>query len=81
MLVRTGHHSDVLEVELTARGIPFVKYGGLRFTEAAHVKDFMAAARIVANPADNLGVVPGGAAARGDRARDRTADRRRVAAR
>jgi DNA helicase II / ATP-dependent DNA helicase PcrA len=54
VLVRAAHHSDVVEVELTARGIPFVKYGGLRFTEAAHVKDFMAAARIVANPADNL---------------------------
>jgi DNA helicase-2/ATP-dependent DNA helicase PcrA len=54
VLVRASHHSDVLEIELTARGIPFVKYGGLRFTEAAHVKDFMAAARIVANPADDL---------------------------
>ena len=54
MLVRTAHHSDLLEIELTARGIPYVKYGGLRFTEAAHVKDFIAAARIVANPADDL---------------------------
>ena len=54
VLVRTAHHSDLLEIELTARGIPFVKYGGLRFTEAAHVKDFIAAARIVANPADDL---------------------------
>ena len=54
VLVRAAHHSDVLEMELAARGIPFVKYGGLRFTEAAHVKDFLAAARIVANPADDL---------------------------
>jgi DNA helicase II / ATP-dependent DNA helicase PcrA len=54
VLVRTSHHSDLLEVELTARGIPYVKYGGLRFTEAAHVKDFLAAARVVANPADQL---------------------------
>jgi DNA helicase-2/ATP-dependent DNA helicase PcrA len=54
VLVRTGHHSDVLEIELSARGIPFVKYGGLRFTEAAHVKDFLAAARVVANPADDI---------------------------
>ena len=54
VLVRAAHHSDVLEIELAARGIPFVKYGGLRFTEAAHVKDFLAAARIVANPADDL---------------------------
>jgi DNA helicase-2/ATP-dependent DNA helicase PcrA len=54
VLVRAAHHSDVLEVELAARGIPFIKYGGLRFTEAAHVKDFLAAARIVANPADDV---------------------------
>jgi len=54
VLVRAAHHSDVLELELTARGIPFVKYGGLRFTEAAHVKDFLAAARVVANPADDI---------------------------
>jgi DNA helicase-2/ATP-dependent DNA helicase PcrA len=54
VLVRAAHHSDVLEVELSARGIPFVKYGGLKFTEAAHVKDFLAAARVVANPADDL---------------------------
>jgi DNA helicase-2/ATP-dependent DNA helicase PcrA len=54
VLVRAAHHSDVLEIELAARGIPFVKYGGLRITEAAHVKDFLAAARIVANPADDI---------------------------
>jgi DNA helicase II / ATP-dependent DNA helicase PcrA len=54
VLIRAAHHSDVLEVELAARRIPFVKYGGLRFTEAAHVKDFLAAARVVANPADDL---------------------------
>jgi DNA helicase-2/ATP-dependent DNA helicase PcrA len=54
VLVRAAHHTDVLEVELAARGIPFVKYGGLRFTEAAHVKDFLAAARVVTNPADDI---------------------------
>ncbi len=54
VLVRAAHHSDLLEIELAGRGIPYVKYGGLRFTEAAHVKDFLAAARIVANPADEL---------------------------
>src|SRR6266496_282787 len=54
VLVRAANHSDVLEVELSARGIPFVKYGGLKFTEAAHVKDFLAAARVVANPSDDL---------------------------
>ncbi len=54
VLVRAAHHSDLLEIELAARGIPYVKYGGLRFTEAAHVKDFLAAARVVVNPADDL---------------------------
>ncbi|MGE5135174.1 MAG: ATP-dependent helicase [Gemmatimonadota bacterium] len=54
VLVRAAHHSDVLEIELSARGIPFVKYGGLKFTEAAHVKDFLAAARVIANPADDV---------------------------
>jgi DNA helicase-2/ATP-dependent DNA helicase PcrA len=44
----------MLEIELAAARIPFVKYGGLRFTEAAHVKDFLAAARLVANPSDDL---------------------------
>jgi DNA helicase-2/ATP-dependent DNA helicase PcrA len=54
VLVRSAHHSDVLEIELAARAIPYVKYGGLRFTEAAHVRDFLAALRVVANPADDI---------------------------
>jgi DNA helicase II / ATP-dependent DNA helicase PcrA len=54
VLVRAGHHSDILEIELGARKIPYVKFGGLRFTDTAHVKDFLAAARVVANPADDL---------------------------
>jgi DNA helicase-2/ATP-dependent DNA helicase PcrA len=54
VLVRAGHHSDILEVELSARKIPYVKFGGLRFTDTAHVRDFLAAARILANPADDL---------------------------
>ncbi|HET9894898.1 MAG TPA: ATP-dependent helicase [Streptosporangiaceae bacterium] len=54
VLVRSAHHSDVLEIELAARGIPFVKYGGLRFTEAAHVRDFLAALRVITNPADDV---------------------------
>ncbi len=54
VLVRAAQHSAVLEIELSVRGIPFVKYGGLRFTEAAHVKDFLAAARVLANPADDI---------------------------
>jgi DNA helicase II / ATP-dependent DNA helicase PcrA len=54
VLVRSAHHSDVLEVELTARNIPFVKYGGIRFTEAAHVRDLLAALRVLINPADDI---------------------------
>jgi DNA helicase-2/ATP-dependent DNA helicase PcrA len=54
VLMRTGHHSDLLELELTARRIPFVKFGGLKFLEAAHVKDFLAALRLVSNPQDEV---------------------------
>jgi DNA helicase II / ATP-dependent DNA helicase PcrA len=54
VLMRTGHHSDLLEVELTARRIPFVKFGGLKFLEAAHVKDFLAALRLAINPRDEV---------------------------
>jgi len=52
VLFRAGHHSDQLEVELTRRGIPFVKYGGLKFLEAAHVKDMLSLLRWVENPKD-----------------------------
>jgi DNA helicase II / ATP-dependent DNA helicase PcrA len=54
VLVRASHHSDILEIELSARHIPYVKFGGLRFTDTAHVRDFLAIARILANPADEL---------------------------
>jgi DNA helicase-2/ATP-dependent DNA helicase PcrA len=42
VLFRTSHHSARLEIELTGRNIPFVKYGGLKFIEAAHIKDLLA---------------------------------------
>jgi DNA helicase-2/ATP-dependent DNA helicase PcrA len=54
VLFRTGHDSDLLELELARRGIPFVKYGGLRFLDAAHVKDFIALLRLVDNAADEV---------------------------
>lgn len=54
VLVRAAHHSDLVEVELTARGVPYRKYGGLRFLEAAHVKDLTASLRLLDNPADDL---------------------------
>jgi DNA helicase-2/ATP-dependent DNA helicase PcrA len=54
VLMRTSHDSDLLELELARRDIPFVKYGGLRYLEAAHVKDFLALLRLADNPADRL---------------------------
>ena len=54
VLFRAAHHSDLLELELGARRIPYVKFGGLRFLEAAHVKDLVCALRLVINPCDEL---------------------------
>src|SRR5439155_15797729 len=54
VLMRAGHHSALLEVELGRRNIPFVKYGGLKFLEAAHVKDVLCVLRWVENPRDEL---------------------------
>ena len=54
VLFRTGTHSDVLEIELAKRKIPFVKYGGLKFLEAAHVKDLLAVLRWADNPRNQL---------------------------
>jgi DNA helicase-2/ATP-dependent DNA helicase PcrA len=54
VLFRASHHSADLEIELSRRRIPFVKYGGLRYLEAAHVKDLLAAFRLVDNPRDEM---------------------------
>jgi ATP-dependent DNA helicase UvrD/PcrA len=54
VLMRTSHDSDLLELELARRRIPFVKYGGLRYLEAAHVKDFVALLRLADNSADDV---------------------------
>jgi ATP-dependent DNA helicase UvrD/PcrA len=54
VLFRASHHSDQLEVELARRGIPFVKYGGLKFLEAAHVKDALCVLRWIENPRDAI---------------------------
>ena len=54
VLMRTSHDSALLELELSRRQIPFVKYGGLRYLEAAHVKDLIALLRLVANPLNEL---------------------------
>jgi DNA helicase-2/ATP-dependent DNA helicase PcrA len=54
VLMRTTHDSDALELELARRRIPFVKYGGLRYLEAAHVKDLLALMRLVGNPGEEI---------------------------
>jgi DNA helicase-2/ATP-dependent DNA helicase PcrA len=52
VLFRAAHHSIALELELARRNIPFVKYGGLRFLEAGHVKDLLCLLRWAENPND-----------------------------
>src|SRR6202045_2161064 len=54
VLFRASHHSGPFEVELTRRNIPFVKFGGLKCLEAAHVKDMLALLRFVENPRDRV---------------------------
>ncbi len=53
VLFRAAHHSDALEIELGRRNIPYVKYGGLKFLEAAHVKDVLSILRLAENPKDS----------------------------
>ena len=72
VLFRAAHHSGPLEIELTRRNIPFVKFGGLKFLDAAHVKDVLAVLRFAENPRDRVsgfrvlqllpGIGPSGAA-------------------
>jgi DNA helicase-2/ATP-dependent DNA helicase PcrA len=54
VLFRASHHSGPLEVELTRRNIPFVKFGGLKFLDSAHVKDMLALLRFAQNPRDRV---------------------------
>jgi DNA helicase-2/ATP-dependent DNA helicase PcrA len=54
VLFRTSHHSSQLEIELRRRNIPYVKYGGLKFLELAHVKDLLAILRWAENPRDRV---------------------------
>jgi DNA helicase-2/ATP-dependent DNA helicase PcrA len=54
VLFRAAHHSDQLEVDLARRNIPFVKYGGLKFLEAAHVKDVLCILRWAENAHDSI---------------------------
>lgn len=54
VLFRASHHSGPLEIELTRRNIPFVKFGGLKFLDSAHIKDLLAILRFVENPRDKV---------------------------
>jgi DNA helicase II / ATP-dependent DNA helicase PcrA len=54
VLFRSAHHSDGLELELARRNVPYVKYGGLKFLEAAHVKDLLAVLRWADNPKNRV---------------------------
>jgi len=54
VLFRTSSHSGPLEIELTRRNIPFVKFGGLKFLDAAHIKDLLAILRWAENPRDRV---------------------------
>lgn len=80
VLFRASHHSGPLEVELTRRNIPFVKYGGLKFLDSAHVKDMLAALRFTQNPRDRVAgfrlmqLLPGIGPSTAQRALDRMAE-------
>jgi DNA helicase-2/ATP-dependent DNA helicase PcrA len=54
VLFRSAHHCDLLEVELVRRNVPYVKHGGLRFLDAAHVKDLLAVLRWAEHPRNLL---------------------------
>lgn len=55
VLFRAASHSASLEIALTGHKIPFIKYGGLKFLEASHIKDLTAMLRITENPRDDRG--------------------------
>jgi DNA helicase II / ATP-dependent DNA helicase PcrA len=54
VLIRAGYHSFDLEIELVRADIPFMKFGGFKFMESAHIKDLLAHLRVVANPRDTM---------------------------
>ncbi len=54
VLFRASFHSFDLEIELNKRGIPFIKVGGFKFMEAAHIKDILAHLRVLSNPYDRI---------------------------
>ena len=80
VLFRTSSHSGHLEVELTRRNIPFVKFGGLKFLDSTHVKDMLAMLRFAQNPRDRvagfrlLQLMPGVGPSSAQRVLDRMAE-------
>ena len=74
VLFRASHHSAALELELARRNIPFVKFGGLKFLEASHIKDVMALLRFAQNPRPHGGLPRRAAGARHRRGRPRLLD-------
>jgi len=54
VLFRASYHSFDLEIELSREGIAFIKYGGFKFAESAHIKDLLAHLRVIANPSDRV---------------------------
>jgi DNA helicase-2/ATP-dependent DNA helicase PcrA len=80
VLFRASHHSGPLEIELTRRNIPFVKFGGLKFLEAAHIKDVLAFLRWAENLRDRVSgfrviqLLPGAGPATAARLLDRLAE-------
>jgi DNA helicase-2/ATP-dependent DNA helicase PcrA len=81
VLFRASHHSGPVEVQLTRRNIPFVKFGGLKFLEATHIKDVLAFLRFAENLSDRvagfraLQLLPGVGPSTAGRALDCVADR------
>lgn len=79
VLFRSAHHSDRLELELVRRNIPYVKYGGLKFLEAAHIKDLLSILKWADNPRNKvaglrvLKLLPGMGPALASRCMDRMA--------
>jgi DNA helicase-2/ATP-dependent DNA helicase PcrA len=80
VLFRASHHSAPLEIELKGRNIPFVKFGGLKFLEAAHIKDVLACLRWAENARDRVAgfrviqLLPGVGPATAARLLDRVAE-------
>ena len=52
VLMRSGWHSNDIEIELQAHHIPFIKYGGFKFVEASHIKDILCYFKVIFNPSD-----------------------------